>query len=171
MTTGTVTARFLAEDGSTPLSGFVSFRATAKTASGRGADNASAVLSLQDGRATLDAQGRISIVLQATDDPFLSPIGWQWIASPMLDDGETPVYLDEFAFELPGAATVDLASVVPAAVVSPGVIITRGVPGPMGPASVAVADTTPAEPGTKLWIETNAGGDPDGIRLYFEDGT
>lgn len=170
MTTGTVTGRFLAEDGSTPLSGRVDFRATSKAAAGRGIDNAPAILDLR-GSAALDGQGRISIVLQATDDPHLSPAGWQWIASPVLSDRGAAVYVDEFAFELAGAATVDLADFAIVETPSPGVVITRGVPGPMGPASVAVSDAAPAEPGVMMWIETNAGADPDGIRLYFEDGT
>lgn len=170
MTTGTVTARFLAEDGTTPLSGRVDFRASSKAAAGRGVDGNPAILDLR-GSATLDTQGRISIVLQATDDPFLSPAGWQWIAAPVLTDRGAAVYVDECVFDLPGASSIDLVDFVSFDEPSPGVVITRGVPGPMGPASVAVSDTTPAEPGTKLWIETTAGGDPDAIRLYFEDGT
>ncbi|UYL87130.1 minor tail protein [Microbacterium phage OscarSo] len=170
MTTGTVTARFLAEDGTTPLSGFVRFYATTTYAAGRGVDNLPAILALQESIATLDAQGRISIELVATDDPHLSPIGWQWVAAPVVKDAGERVSIPELVFDLPGASTVKLEDITPSVELEPGVIITRGVPGPMGPASVAVSPTAPAEPGVKMWIETAADGDPDAIRLYFEDG-
>ena len=170
MTTGTVTGRFLAENGSTPLTGRVDFRATTDTAIGRGVDALPAILSLQSSTAVLDADGRISIALQATDDPHLSPFGWQWIASPVVYDNGERVSVDEIPFELPGASTVRLEDVAPVAELSPGVVITRGVPGPTGPSGVAVSPTLPAEPGVTMWIETAADGDPDAIRLYFEDG-
>lgn len=170
MTTGIVTGRFLAEDGATPLTGHVRFYATTDYAAGRGVDALPAILSLQEAVATLDAQGRISVTLQATDDPHLSPIGWQWVAAPVVKDGGERVSVPELVFDLPGAATVRLEDLTPAVELEPGVIITRGVPGPTGPASVAVSPTAPAEPGVMMWIETAADGDPDAIRLYFEDG-
>lgn len=51
----------------------------------------------------------------------------------------------------------------------PGSPIVTAARADIGNAVVAVGSAPAAE--ARLWIETGVGGDPDAIRLYFEDGT
>lgn len=56
-----------------------------------------------------------------------------------------------------------------AEMLTPGSPIVTAARAGIGAGIVAVGAAPAAE--ARLWIETGAGGDPDAIRLYFEDGT
>lgn len=53
---------------------------------------------------------------------------------------------------------------------TPGSPIVTAARAGIGASIIAVGASDP-DPAARLWIETGAGGDPDAIRLYFEDGT
>lgn len=118
MTFGTVVAHYVTEDGVTPLSGHVKFVLSAPVVLTAVAGEPVTMVP-QNVSAPLDADGRISIVLQATDDPDATPTNTQWIAIPALSDGRVPVRAPRVPFFLPGGSTVDLTEVAPVAVASP----------------------------------------------------
>lgn len=55
-----------------------------------------------------DADGDISVVLQATDDPDLSPTGWTWRCGGTAERGQK----FDVSFNLAGGSTVDFADLV-----------------------------------------------------------
>ncbi|MDT0610100.1 phage tail protein [Streptomyces lancefieldiae] len=122
--TVTVTARYLTPDGR-PMSGTVEFRPPALLT------HAEADLFLGGPtRATLDAEGRISVVLPATDGPGWNPVDWTYTVTEKLAGlargGRT--YQIALSAALPA---VDLADIAPA---DPGTPQYVAVPGPPGPA-------------------------------------
>lgn len=152
---GTVNGRFLAgvldsadagqSPDAEPLSGYVTFAATAGTVRVVGATPAPATLFPQSVRVYLDEEGYLfrngsrDIALLATDDPDGNPVNWQWRVAFALNHDGHEVYHAPFNFELPAGSAVDLTVVAPLASPSPGTIIIQGPPGEPGP---------PGDPGT-----------------------
>jgi hypothetical protein len=122
--TVTVTARYMTPDGR-PMSGTVEFRPPALLT------HAEEDLFLGGPtRSTLDAEGRISVVLPATDAPGWNPTAWTYTVTEKLAGlargGRT--YQIALAAAVP---VVDLADISPA---DPGTPQYVAVPGPPGPA-------------------------------------
>lgn len=122
--TVTVTARYMTPDGR-PMSGTVEFRPPALLT------HAEEDLFLGGPtRATLDAEGRISVVLPATDAPGWNPAAWTYTVTEKLAGLARGgrVYQIVLAAAVPA---VDLADIAPA---DPGTPQYVAVPGPPGPA-------------------------------------
>lgn len=122
--TVTVTARYMTPDGR-PMSGTVEFRPPALLT------HAEEDLFLGGPtRATLDAEGRFSVVLPATDAPGWNPVGWTYTVTEKLAGLARGgrVYQIALAAAVPA---VDLADIAPA---DPGTPQYVAVPGPPGPA-------------------------------------
>lgn len=123
--TVTLTARYLTPDGR-PMSGTVEFRPPALLT------HAEADLFLGGPtRATLDADGRISVVLPATDAPGWNPVAWTYTVTEKLAGlargGRT--YQIALAASVPA---VDLADIAPADPSTPQYVAVPGPPGPAG---------------------------------------
>lgn len=122
--TVSVTARYMTPDGR-PMSGTVEFRPPALLT------HAEEDLFLGGPtRATLDSEGRFSVVLPATDAPGWNPVGWTYTVTEKLAGLARGgrVYQIALAAAVP---TVDLADIAPA---DPGTPQYVAVPGPPGPA-------------------------------------
>ncbi len=142
---GTVRGRFLAgvldsDDAAAfpdaePLSGHVTFAATAPVVRVVSAMPAPASLFPQSLRVYLDEEGYLSrdgsrdISLWATDDADGNPVDWQWRVAFSLNHEGRDVYHAPFNFVLATGATVDLTVVAPLITPSPGTIIIQGPPG------------------------------------------
>ncbi|MFJ3701272.1 MULTISPECIES: phage tail protein [Streptomyces] len=123
--TVTVTARYMTPDGR-PMSGTVEFRPPALLT------HAEEDLFLGGPtRTTLDAEGRISVVLPATDDPGWNPAVWTYTVTEKLAGlargGRT--YQIALTTALPA---VDLADIAPADPAAPQYVAVPGPPGPAG---------------------------------------
>ncbi|GGZ13452.1 phage tail protein [Streptomyces nitrosporeus] len=136
--TVTVTARYMTPDGR-PMSGTVEFRPPALLT------HAEEDLFLGGPtRATLDAEGRISVVLPATDAPGWNPATWTYTVTEKLAGLARGgrAYQIVLASDVPA---VDLADIAPADpntpqyVAVPGPAGPVGAPGPQGPAGPAGA--------------------------------
>lgn len=129
-----------------PLSGYVTFSATAPVVRVVGATPAPATLFPQSLRVYLDDEGYLSrdgsrdITLWATDDPDGNPVNWQWRVTFSLDHKGHGVYHAPFNFELPTDSIVDLTVVAPLVTPSPGTIIIQGPPGVDGAFDASIID-------------------------------
>ncbi|MFJ3581662.1 phage tail protein [Streptomyces sp. NPDC090127] len=119
-----VTARYLTPDGS-PMTGTVEFRPPSLLTHAE-AD----VFVGGPTRATLDAEGRISVVLPATDTPGWNPVEWTYRVTEKLGGlGATRAYQIVLPVARP---TVDLADIAPADPSTPQYVAVPGPPGPAG---------------------------------------
>lgn len=160
-----------------PLSGYVTFSATAPVVRVVGASPAPASLFPQSLRVYLDSEGYLSrdgsrdVTLWATDDPDGNPVNWQWRVTFSLDHKGHGVYHAPFNFELPAGSVVDLTVVAPLATPSPGTIIIQGPMGPMGPQGpqgegidikgIYPLPGPPVDPGDNdgdMWIDSDGNG-------------
>ncbi|MFE9258621.1 phage tail protein [Streptomyces sp. NPDC006879] len=124
ITTIHVTARYLTPDGSA-MSGSVEFRPPALLTHAE-AD----VFVGGPTRATLDAEGRISVVLPATDLPGWNPVEWTYQVTEKLGGMER---VRNYQIALPAAVPeVDLADIRPADPNTPHYVAVPGPPGPVG---------------------------------------
>ncbi|WP_438292268.1 phage tail protein [Streptomyces sp. HUAS TT7] len=122
--TVTVTARYLTPAG-LALSGTVTFSAPTLLT-----HTASDVILGGPIVAPLDADGRISAVLPATDTPGMNPVKWQYTVTEQLSG--LPANRT-YNIVLPAAqATVDLADLAPADPQAPQYVAVPGPPGPAG---------------------------------------
>jgi hypothetical protein len=80
-----------------------------------------------------DSEGRSSITLVATDSAGLTPVGWTWDVTYLLNGGASR---GSFSFSLPAGTVVDLTSVAPVTA-SGGVPVIQGPAGPAGPTGPA----------------------------------
>lgn len=104
-TTVTVTGTFLEDDNVTPARGVVHFRlSTTLTDSSTNATRAPAWI-----KAPLDANGRISVDLVATNDPSTTPTGATYFVDERVSSGRR-TYQIEVPYD---SATVDLADLTP----------------------------------------------------------
>lgn len=146
---GTVNGRFLAgiadtdadpdvEPDVVPMTGYVTFSATAGAIRVTGANPDPVTVFPQNIRADLDEEGYISIdgvrdiTLWATDDPDGNPVNWQWRVAFKLSYNGVDFTYPSFNFELPAGSTVDLTEVAPLLTPSAGQIITKGEKGDPG---------------------------------------
>jgi hypothetical protein len=135
-----------------PLSGFVTFSATAPIIAVVGATPPTTLFP-QHVKVYLDDEGYLSIngsrdvTLWATDDPDGNPVDWQWHVAFSLDHRGHGIYKAPFNFELPTGSVVDLTSVAPIATPSPGTVIIQGPPGEKG--DPGADSTVPGPPGEK----------------------
>ncbi|MFC8271675.1 phage tail protein [Streptomyces sp. NPDC057271] len=119
-----ITARYLNPDGG-PMSGSVEFRPPSLLTHAE-----SDVFVGGPTRATLDAEGRISVVLPATDLPGWNPVDWTYHVTEKLG-GMDRVRIYQIA--LPAAhPVVDLADIRPADPSTPNHVAVPGPPGPAG---------------------------------------
>jgi Collagen triple helix repeat (20 copies) len=127
----TVTGTYLRPDGITPKVGYIEFRPTVPlSVSGSG------VIVSDPIRAVLELDGSFQIELLATDNPDLSPTGWQWFIDEKVENGSSwyficpstgPDPLDiSYVYWPPGAA-------VTPSVIQPGPAGVKGDVGPAGP--------------------------------------
>lgn len=146
---GTVVGRFVAgvadsvdvgvAPDALPMSGTVTFTATAPVLRVVNATPDPATVFPQSIVATLDSEGYLTwngergVNLWATDDPDTNPVGWQWKVSFALMLGTTAIPYLGWNFDLPAGTTVDLTEVSPLVTPSPGTIITKGETGDQGP--------------------------------------
>ncbi|MBW1601321.1 phage tail protein [Streptomyces sp. JJ66] len=134
--TVTVTARYLTPDGR-PMTGLVEFRPPAMLT-----HSDADVMVGGPTVARLDAEGRISVVLPATDGPGWNPATWTYTVSEQLA-GVTP--RRTYQIVLPAAQPqLDLADVVPADPATPHYV---AVPGPAGPPGAPGPQGPRGEPG------------------------
>lgn len=89
------------------------------------------VVGAYDSLGRLSLNGAVGVKLLSTDNPFESPISWNWRAEFNVQVGGIPVTRPSFEFRLPGNSTVDLAVVQPVATVN-GVPTTKGDKGDPG---------------------------------------
>ncbi|MCF6523059.1 phage tail protein [Streptomyces sp. JJ36] len=122
--TVTVSARYLSPDGR-PLSGSVEFRPPAMLT-----HSATDVFVGGPTVARLDAEGRISLALPATDGDGWNPAEWTYTVSERLSGVRNP---RTYQVALPAAqTTVDLADLAPADPATPDYVAVPGPPGPQG---------------------------------------
>lgn len=171
--TVSVTARYLSPDGRS-LNGTVEFRPPALVT------HSEADLFLGGPtRATLDAEGRISVTLPATDAPGWNPVNWTYTVTEKLSGTTRRAY----QIALPSAApTVDLADIAPADpnapnyVAVPGPAGPPGAPGPQGPAGTVTSVNGHTEPVIVLTaddvaaIPADRAGTPGGVATLGADG-
>jgi hypothetical protein len=108
--------------------------------------------------AALDGSGQFSVVLPATDDPDIDPVGWVYDVVEGWPGGRT------LQMSLPASpSTVEWIDVAPAAL-NPMIYIggpigapgAQGVAGPQGPAGilpVQIGGTMPTDPSILVWYE------------------
>ncbi|MEU8519784.1 phage tail protein [Streptomyces sp. NBC_01216] len=119
-----ITARYLTPDGG-PMSGSVEFRPPALLTHAE-----SDVFVGGPTRATLDGEGRISVVLPATDLPGWNPVDWTYRVTEKLGGLER---VRTYQIALPAAVpVVDLADIRPADPNTPNYVAVPGPPGPAG---------------------------------------
>ncbi|GGT31962.1 hypothetical protein [Streptomyces purpureus] len=127
-----VSARYLTPDG-TPMSGSVEFRPPSLLT-----HSTADVFVGGPTVARLDGEGRISVVLPATDAPGWNPVDWTYQVTEKLGGLGR---IRSYQIALPAAqATVDLADSAPADPNTPHYVAVPGPPGPagqMGPAGPA----------------------------------
>lgn len=122
----TVTAHYLTTDGR-PMTGSVEFRPP-----GVLTHSATDVILGGPTVAPLDAQGRLSLVLPATDGDGWNPAEWTYTVTEHLAGLRSP---RTYEIVLPAAqSTVDLADVAPADPATPDYVAVPGPPGPPGAA-------------------------------------
>lgn len=145
----TVTGRFLRPDGTTPASGSLSLTLTSPLLDAVGNTIAAPVRHV----ATLNAEGRISVPLIATDDPDIVPSGVTYQVTEYLDGAAPRSYALAIPYDAAGA-TVDLADLVE--LESPTDVL-MALPGPQL-VSVAAHDATAAQ---KRWATYVCDGEDD----------
>ncbi|MER7485264.1 phage tail protein [Streptomyces sp. NPDC126497] len=118
-----VTARYLAPDG-TPLTGTVEFRPPALLT-----HSDTDVFVGGPTTAALDADGRLAVVLPATDAPGWNPVDWTYRVTEKVSGLPTRNYRIALAAAHPA---VDLADVRPADPSTPNYVAVPGPPGPQG---------------------------------------
>ncbi|MFF3827049.1 phage tail protein [Streptomyces griseus] len=147
--TVTLTARYLTPDGR-PMSGTVEFRPPALlTHSGEDLFLGGPT------RATLDAEGRLQVVLPATDGPGWNPAVWTYTVTERLSGlgRGSRGYQIALSADHP---TVDLADIAPADPSTPSYV---AVPGPAGPPGELGPQGPAGPPGTVHSV--NGKSDPD----------
>ena len=170
---GTVIGQYIASvaDGSdpdkdpdsVPLSGTVSFIASTPYVLDTTASPNPVTIAKTEIKCPLDSEGYLcspyasttsalsrGVMLVATDDPDVNPVGWNWtvIYNLRTPDG-TKVSLPTHSIEVPTGATVDLTSAMPVPT-SGGTFYTRGDKGDTGPANTLTIDTvTTGAPGSQ----------------------
>ncbi|MER7700646.1 phage tail protein [Streptomyces sp. NPDC096095] len=176
--TVTVTARYMTPDGR-PMSGTVEFRPPALLT------HAQEDLFLGGPtRAALDAEGRISVVLPATDDPGWNPAVWTYTVTEKLAGLARAGRTYQIALTT-GQSAVDLADIAPADPAAPQYVAVPGPPGPAGelgpqgpagPAGAVHSVNGHAEPDIVLGaadvsaLAADAAGAPGGVATLGADG-
>lgn len=146
--TVTVTAQYLTPDGR-PMTGSVEFRPPSMLT-----HSATDVIVGGPTLALLDAEGRVSVVLPATDGTGWNPVGWTYTVSERLAGVTRP---RTYQVVLPAAqSAVDLADVAPA---DPATAEYVAVPGPPGPQGLPGPQGPAGEPG--LVVSVNGISQPD----------
>ncbi|MGD9485021.1 phage tail protein [Streptomyces sp. TRM70308] len=141
-----VTGRYLTPDGR-PMTGTVEFRPPAMLTHAE-----SDVILGGPTVARLDAEGRIEVVLPATDGPGWNPTTWTYTVTEQLA-GVTP--RRTYQIVLPAAQPeVDLADVSPADPATPNYV---AVPGPAGPPGEPGPRGPAGEPGTVSSVNGHTG--------------
>lgn len=100
LTTVLVTGQYFRSDGE-PATGVVTFTPSEQIADRSGRY----LIAATTRRANLDALGRFSIRLYATDDARLSPIGWTWRVTQLIEGAE------EFSWNLQLIASMQRADI------------------------------------------------------------
>lgn len=113
VSTGTVTGTLLKLDGTPMVGAVVTFKPSVPRLL-----VAEDPVTILPGRivVTTDNAGAFSVVLAATDDDSVSPVGWTWHVDiePVKEKGGAAAY--GFNFELPTGDTVDITTVTPVAI-------------------------------------------------------
>lgn len=155
VTTVTVTGRWRYADGSTAIpTGYVTFTPNAVLQVPVDGD----VLPVRQVRATLDAQGQVSVTLMSTADADVAPSGWAYTVNEFVG-GQDRTYLATFPAVAPGQ-TYDLSAVAPAASTPTYAYVLLASVG--APSGVASLDVTGNVPLAQLGNAPSGGGTPSG---------